>query len=307
MKAFRLDSPSAPPTLVDAPAPLPGPGQAVVRVLASGMNPVDLKQAADASLPVPRVVGNEAVVEYDGRRFYAERTLSPHGSFAEFAVVDPARLVAVPDEVSDEAALAVGIVGLAAWMPLVHLARLQPGETVVVLGATGAVGQMAVRVARLLGAGRVVAVARDRTRLGALASTADTRVVLDPDDVSELVAATGGGADVVFDPVYGAPLVAALQATRLGARAVSVGASAAGSVDLPFAVVRGRSLLTYSNQLADPDLKAEASVALLEHARRGDLVLPTESFPLDAAAEVWELQKTSPGRKLVLVPLRSSD
>jgi NADPH:quinone reductase-like Zn-dependent oxidoreductase len=304
MKAFQLDMVAGTPAVVDVPDPTPTAGHAVVRVLAAGVNPVDLKMAADPQLPVPRVVGNEAVVELDGRRMYAERTIIPHGSFAERAVVDPARLVPLAAEVSDEAALSVGIVGLAAWVPLQHVVGLQPGETVVVLGATGAVGQMAVQVARLLGAGRVVGVGRDRDRLAALADLgADATVMLGgPDDLAALLAATDGGADVIFDILYGAPLVTALRASRLGARAVSVGSSTANSLELPFGAIRGRTLHTYSNQLADPDLKAVACRSLLEHARRGELRLETRALPLDAAAEAWELQRRSPGRKLVLVP-----
>lgn len=303
MKGFVLTSVGGDPELVDVPAPRGSDGLAVAAVRAAGVNPVDQKMAADASLPVPRVVGNEAVVELGGQRWYAERTAVPHGSFAELASVDPTRLVPLPDDVPDEDALGIGIAGLAAWMPLTRVVGLQPGETVVVLGATGAVGRIAVQVARLLGAGRVVAAGRNRDRLAQLPSLgADATVALGGDDVRALVEATAGGADVVLDLVFGEPLVTALRATRPGARVVSVGASGYADVSLPFAAIRGRTLYTYSNQLTDPEPKREGYLRLLEHLRAGDLTPSTTVLPLSAAAEAWQLQRSSPGTKLVLRP-----
>ncbi len=174
------------------------------------------------------MVGNEAVVEGAGRRAYPQRTVAPHGSFAEYAVVDPSLVVPLPDDVADHAALPVGIPGLASWMSLSQVARVQPCETVVVVGATGAVGPIAVQVARVLGAGHVV---------------------------------------VVLVLVYGAPLVAALHATRPGARVVSTGAWGDSDLRLPFPLIRGRTSVTYSNQLTDPAPKREAYVRLIDNVR----------------------------------------
>lgn len=302
MKGFVLSSPGGEPQLVDLPQPVAPADQAVARVTAAGVNPVDQKMAADPSLPVPRVVGNEAVVDVEGRRAYAERTVIPHGSFAEYAVVDPSLVVPLPDDVADDAALAVGIAGLASWMPLSHVAKVQPGETVVVVGATGGVGRIAVQVARLLGAGRVVALGRNPGRLAALSELGvDATVTLGgDDDVAALLEATRGGADVVLDLVYGAPLRTAIQASRQGARIVSAGASGDSDLRLPFSAIRGRSLFTYSNQLTAPQPKREAYGHLISHLRAGDLRVETTTLPLDQAEEAWRLQQNSPGTKLVL-------
>lgn len=304
MKAFLLDRAGGEPRLADVPEPVAGDGHAVVRVLAAGVNPVDLLQAADPGRPVPRVVGNEAVALVDGQRSYAERTVAPHGSFAEKAVVDPALAIPLPDDVDDDAALSIGIAGIAAWMTLHRVAVLQPGETALVLGATGAVGRNAVQVARLLGAGRVVAAGRNAERLAELADLgADATVALGgDDDAAALAEATRGGADVVLDVVYGRPLVAALRATRQGARVVSAGRSAGTEATIPFDALRGRTLLTHSNQLTDPAPKREAFLWLLERLRAGDLTTSTRVLPLAEAPEAWALQRTSPGTKLVLRP-----
>ncbi len=304
MKGFVLESVGGTPHLMDLPVPVAAAPYTAVEVRAAGVNPVDLAMADDPALPVPRVVGNEAVVVAGGRRAYAERTVAPHGSMAEVAVVDPDRLVPLPDDVADDAALAVGIAGIAPWVALADVAGLQPGETAVVVGATGAVGRMAVQVARILGAGRVVAVGRNQERLEVLCGLgADATVRLtEPDaDTSALLDATSGGADVVLDLVYGTALVSALRATRPGARVVSAGV-ASGDTDLrlPFPVLRGRSLLSHSNRITDAAPKAAAYRRLLEHLRAGEIVVDTVVLPLADAATAWKLQRTSPGTKLVL-------
>lgn len=302
MRGLVLSCVGGVPELVRTPAPVAPDGLTVVPVLAAGLNPVDLKMAADEHRPVPRVVGNEGVVVLHGRRGYAERTVAPHGSMAEQAVVDPATVIPLPDDVDDASALGVGIAGLAAWMSLATVARVQSGETVAVLGATGGVGRIAVQVARLLGAGRVVAVGRNRERLNELSRIgADGTVVLGSEDVAaQLRDAAEGGFDVVLDLLYGEPLLAALRATRQGARVVLVGSSGGDDVRLPFAAVRGRSLLTYSNQLTPPEPKRAAYHRLLEHVRVGDIHVLVETRPFDMATEVWQRQSRSPGSKLVL-------
>src|SRR3954454_6518387 len=127
----------------------------------------------------------------------AERTLVPHDA-----------LLPVADGVTGEVAAALGNTGLGAWLSLAWRSGLQPGETVLVLGATGAVGSVAVQAAKLLGAGRVVAAARPSARLQALlARGADAVVELGggedlPDALRE---AAGGGVDVTIDTLWGEP------------------------------------------------------------------------------------------------------
>lgn len=303
MRAFVLHDAASAPVLEDADEPTGAPGQAVATVLAAGLNPVDLKQAADPAGTLPRVVGNEAVVRHAGRRCFAERTVVPHGSLAKRAVVDPTLLVPLPEEVADATALAIGIAGLAAWVAL-EAAGLRAGETVIVLGASGAVGQVAVQAARLLGAGRVVAAGRDRAALErTLAVGADEAVQLgSSDDAATLLEATRGGADVVLDPLWGPPLVTALQATRVGARAVSIGSTAGPEAVIPFAAARGRSLLTYSNQLTDARTKRAAYERMLGHVATGELVVEAEVVGLEQVSAAWARQAGAPRTKLVVVP-----
>src|SRR5277367_5803782 len=112
--------------------PIAGPEQAVVEVLAAGLNPVDVAICAGRFYagrpPLPSVAGREGVGMLDGARVYFDAPIVPFGSMAERALVDPDSTYPVPDGVPDGVAVALGISGLAAWLALTWRAQLQPGE-----------------------------------------------------------------------------------------------------------------------------------------------------------------------------------
>jgi NADPH:quinone reductase-like Zn-dependent oxidoreductase len=306
MHAFVLREYGSTPAVEQVDEPVAGSGRVPVEVVAAGLNPVDLAIAAGelgTADPVPRVLGNEAVVVLDGRLGYAHRTDPRSGSFAERTLVDPAGVLPVPDDVDPAAALVAGISGQPAWIPLETTAALRPGETVVVLGATGAAGQVATQAAKLLGAGRVVAAGRDRDTLERLrARGADEVVVLGgDDDAAALLDATRGGADLVYDPLWGPPFVAALRATKPGGRTVTVGRSAGSlTAEVPVFAFLGRSMLTYRNGATPPEVVAAAFQRMLRHLRAGELVVDLAEFPLVRAAQAWHLQDGAPHAKVVL-------
>src|SRR5664279_4918988 len=125
------------------------------------MNPIDLVIAAGIfpgiSPQFPSVAGHEGVGSLEGRRVYFNGPVAPYGSMAQRTLVAVDRIADVPDQVPDGLAVALGTSGMAAWLSLHWRARLQPGETVLVLGATGVLGALAVQAARILGAGRIIA------------------------------------------------------------------------------------------------------------------------------------------------------
>jgi NADPH:quinone reductase-like Zn-dependent oxidoreductase len=311
MHAFVLREYGSPPRIEEVDEPSADAGRVVVDVVAAGLNPVDVAIAAGqlgTADPVPRVLGNEAVVVLDGRLAYAHRTDPRFGSFADRARTDPAATIPLPDDVDPAAALVAGVSGQPAWIPLETTAALRPGETVVVLGATGAAGQVATQAAKLLGAGRVVAAGRDRPTLERLRSRgADEIVVLGgDDDAAALLEATRGGADVVYDPLWGPPFVAALRATKPNGRTVTVGRSAGSpTAEVPVFSFLGRSMLTYRNGETPEDVVAAAFHRMIGHLRSGELVVDVTEFPLVRAAEAWSLQQGSPHAKVVLRPDRS--
>src|SRR3954470_7236950 len=183
--------------------------------------PLDLLCATGTSYfgppPLPYVPGVQGVGRVEqssrlpaGTRVFVSTSagMAPgDGSMAELCVAGEDDLVPLEDGVPDDAAAAIGLSGIAAWMALTWRAGLREGERVVVLGAGGAVGQVGVGAAVALGAGRVVAVCRgEAARQRALAAGAAAAVAFS-DDVDrlagELADALGGDADVVLDPVFG--------------------------------------------------------------------------------------------------------
>ncbi|MDO8188001.1 zinc-binding dehydrogenase [Conexibacter sp. JD483] len=295
--------------------PVAADGQVVVEVLAAGVNPVDLARAAgtfySGRQPLPFVAGGEGVGRLpDGSRAYFDRPVAPFGSIAERALVLPRATIALPDAIDDGVAVALGIAGLAAWLPLWWRADLQPGETVLVLGATGVLGHIAVQAAKLLGAGRVVAAGRDADALARTVPLgADATVLLDQRTGAELTAAlkeaAGGSFDVIVDPLWGAPAAAALGAISRGGRLIQIGQSAGATAELPSSAIRGTlgEIRGHTNFLAPEETKIAAYRAMVEHVVAGRLSVDVERLPLEQVATAWErLRAGAHGRKLVLVP-----
>lgn len=291
--------------------PVAGPEQAVVEVLAAGLNPVDASISAGRFYggrpPLPSVAGREGVGTLDGARVYFDAPVAPFGSMAERALIDPRATYEVPDEVDDGVAVALGISGLAAWLALTWRAQLQQGEHVLVLGASGVVGQIAVQGAKLLGAARVVAAARSQPGLDrALELGADAAVRLgERDDLPAALAdAASGRIDVVIDPLWGEPAAAAIDAASFGARIVHLGASVSPQATISSAAVRGKTLLImgHTNFAAPPETKAEAYRAMAQEAARGELRVEVLRLPLEQVEDAWGQLQASAHRKLVLVP-----
>jgi NADPH2:quinone reductase len=302
--------------------PAPGDGQVLLAVEAAGLNPADLALASGTyyvpTPPVPYVPGIEAVGRVvasgdpafaEGARLYVDLPAVPHGTLAQRTLAWTASAGVVPDDLDAGVACALGVAGLAAWLCLEHRAATQPGETVLVLGASGAVGQFAVQIAKLLGAGRVVAAGRSEDSLArAVELGADAAVRLDGRSVPELTEAfreaAEGDVHVVVDPLCGEPALAALESLALGGRLVQMGRSASETMEMPSATVRGRllSILGHTNVFTPADVKREAYARMTRHALAGELRMEVERVPLAEVAAAWERQASSPGRKLVVIP-----
>jgi NADPH:quinone reductase-like Zn-dependent oxidoreductase len=299
------------PQVEEFKEPVAGAGQAVIEVLAAGVNPVDIAIAAGrfyaGAPPLPCVAGREGVCLLEGARVYFDAPVWPFGSMAERALIDPTFTYPVPDRVGDGLAVALGISGLAAWLALKWRAALEPGEHVLVLGASGLVGQIAVQMAKHAGAGHVVAAARSRSGLErALALGADACVALDGTEelAPALSEAAGGRIDVVIDPLFGEPFAAAVEAASFRARLVHLGTSAGAQAALPSAPIRGKMLqiMGHTNAGAPPAVKREAYGELLQAAARGAVTVEVQALPLQSVGEAWALVASSAHRKVVLVP-----
>ena len=323
MPAAVIHTHGAPPEHRLRPIPRRGPGQALVRVTAAPISPLDLLCASGMSyfgapaLPyIPGTQGVGTVEEADtlapGQRvwFPCVAGMQPgDGSMARFSVIEEASALALPGDVADELVAALGLSAIAAWMALTWRGQLQPGEQVLILGAGGAVGQVAVQAARLLGAGRVIAASRTEIgRARVLACGADAAVDLSGDDVDELsrriAAACDGPLHLVIDPVWGHPAEAAARCLGMAGRLVNIGDAAGSGARFASATVRSRmqTILGYTNNALTQQQKAQALSEILGHAAAGRCTVEHEMVPLARAGEAWERQAAGAGRKLILVP-----
>jgi NADPH2:quinone reductase len=279
----------------------PTDGKVLVSVRTAGLNPIDQHFASGryGNQPVPHVIGREGIgTTPDGQRVYFSAGPLPSGSVAEAALAAEAALFPVPDALSDGIAIALGAAGLAAWMTLVDQADLQSGEKVLVLGASGVVGQLAAQAARSLGASLVVGAARNTA--AAAKAKADVVVELGDDAPAALKDASDGGFNVVIDPIGGQPLADAALATADGARIVTFGVGAGDVAPIQTRALQGRRLIGHSARFFGNDRKREAYGELTELALAGDLDVDVETYKLDDVAWAWDAQSASPGRKLVI-------
>lgn len=292
--------------------PEAGSGEVIVELEAAALNPVDVAIASGnfyaGHPPLPYVPGIEAVGTVDGRRVYVlggGLGIARNGTGRVRFAAPEERAIDLPEDADPGVAAALGTAGLAGWLPMSWRAAVQPGETVLVLGATGFAGGVAVAAARHLGAGRIVAAGRNRDRLAALEDLADAVVPLDTEDLpAALAAAVGdGGADVVYDPLWGAPFEAALSAVALRGRVVCLGASAGPTAHVASAAVRGKQLdlLGYSNFGVPADVSRSAYLEMVRLATAGDLRVEVERVPIAEAARAWE-GLVAGSTKYVLVP-----
>jgi NADPH:quinone reductase len=268
-----------------------------IRVEAVALNPLDIAVGSGRFYgghpELPYLPGCEAVGRRgDGMLVYLfgdGRGTARDGFLAQRTSVPSELTLELPDGTEPALALAAGIAGVAGWVPVAWRAKVGPGDRVLVLGARGAVGQVAVQAARLLGAETVV---------GAGRAAGDGIVALD-----DVAAAFGAeGFTVCIDPVWGEPLAGVLPAAARHARVVHLGQSAGPESPLRSADVRGKELtiLGHSNFAMTADERNRATLELLDHLRAGRIEIAVERYPLDRAAEAWERQRSGPGGKVVI-------
>jgi NADPH2:quinone reductase len=305
VRAAQITELGALPGVADVPEPSAAERE-LLDVVAVALNPLDLAVAAGRFYaghpPLPYVPGCEAVARTAaGDRVYVFGDglgIARDGTLSEQATASTDRLVPVPDGVGDAQAVALGIAGLVAWTAAKR-ARIGAADRVLVLGASGTSGLVAVQAAKALGAGRVVAAGRDVSKLArARELGADDAVALDGD----LAAASGGdGPTVVIDPLWGEPVAAAVDAAARGARIVHYGQSAGPETTLTSAAVRSKELelIGVSNFARTREELEQLYTELCGEALAGRIVVDVETFALDEVDEAWRRQQA--GAKSVVV------
>lgn len=307
------------PRAEEFPEPLPGDGEVLVRVCAAALKSVDKQLAAGTHFAKPRefpvVCGIDGVGRLeDGTRIFFGGPRKPFGAMAELTVVRRVQCFPVPAELDDLTAAALPNPGVSAWLSLKHTTKLVAGETVLILGATGVTGRLAAQIAKILGAGRVVAAGRDREGLNALRDKGVESVLSLNQSSGDLVEAfrrewRQKRFDVVIDYLWGQPTEALLaslttaefSATGTPTRLVQVGESAGPTIALPAAVLRSSSLTIQGTAGIPPwDVLTEAFQWVMNAGARGELSIETERVPLADVESIWS--RETRGRRLVVVP-----
>jgi len=320
--AAIIDGPGAPPHLGTVGLPTLTPGHSVLRVLAAPLNPLDLLIASgtfhSARHEQPYVPGSECVGvvvrsqrHAQGTQVYAQCQAGPDrpGSLATHLVVRDDEIVALPNRVDAVTAAAVGNSGVAAYVPLIETAGLQAGETVLILGATGAVGQLAVQIARSRGAAKVVGVGRNQSALDRLLRLgADAVVELLPgeseNDLAVRLSDAAGPVDVLLDGLYGAPLQAALQCCAPHSRVVNIGNPCGPTAVLPAGLLRSKQLTLSGFAGLHMSLKAKQSALgwLWRQLVDAAIEIDVRTSALRDITATWSVQQSSPHAKCVVVP-----
>ncbi len=319
MKAAVLYQVGGVPRYEDFPDPVPGPGEVLIDVKAVAVENVDRLitagkhyTASEFTANLPGIPGFDGIGSLpDGTLVGFGNTRPPYGALAERTVVSKDSVAPIPEGLDPAVAvtLATAVTGLA----IRTAAGFVAGETVLVQGATGVAGRLAVKVAKLLGAGRVVVTGRDDGALAEVAAMGADVVINTavPDEKlrEAFAAARGDGYDVVLDFLWGRPtelLLRALTPDSFGfpkvTRLVQVGESAGGSITLTAETLRTSGVEIYGAVKGfDATTIGEAYREIVEWARSGRLTFDLERVPLRDIESAWQRTDLR-GRRLVIVP-----
>jgi NADPH:quinone reductase-like Zn-dependent oxidoreductase len=323
MKAAVVTSAGTKPIFAEFHSPVGRESLEVITVTAAALSNLTKGRASgshySADNHYPFVPGVDGVgILADGRRVYFAMPEAPFGAMAEKTLVDPRRTITLPEDLDDVAAAALANPGMSCCAALVDRARFQAGETVLINGATGAAGSVAVQVAKQLGAGKVIVTGRNAQELDTLHSLgADVVVPFDlrpenPQGVGQfeqaLTAVFAEGLDVVIDYLWGSSALTIIVAIARAVedahpvRFVQVGEASRETVELPGAALRSSAI-----QIMGSGLKSVPLPKLMEGIRRtfdlaaqGKLYLPTRAVPISTVTENWD----APGKPRLVFTLK---
>ena len=324
MKAGIIAAASKAPVYGDFNEPVASEGKELITVSASALSQFSRSRSSGSHYSsggvFPSVAGADGVGRTsDGRRVYFVLPEAPYGSLAEKSLVDSNHCVAIPDGLDDATAAAIANPGMSAWAALVERARLQPGETVLINGAAGTAGRLAVQLAKHLGASKIIGTGRNERQLKELLSLGADLVIPfklgaekpagAKDYEDRLMEQFAQGIDVVIDYLWGESaktvIVAIAKAVEDGhpVRFVHVGgASREENIELPGAALRSSAI-----QLMGSGAKSVPFPRLLDAVRNifdvavpAKLQIATKIVPLSAIEETWH----SPGKPRIVFMIK---
>lgn len=314
MKAAIVQGAGQAPVYGDFAEPVPASSEHRIRVTAAALSQVVRGRAAgshySASNRFPFIVGIDGVGRLDdGRRVFFATPKPPHGSMAEWTVAPSGLCVPLPDDLDDVTAAAIANPGMSSWAAYTQRARLKPGETVLVNGATGRSGRLAVQIARHLGAGKVIATGRNVEALRAVASLgADVTILLAEDETAleeSFKEQFAAGVDVVVDYLWGRSaehlLIAGAKAgaDAVPIRFVQIGSMSGADITLPSAVLRASAIELMGSGIGSIALdQLVASIGdIMRAAVPGGFEIAVNPVPLSDVEAAWS--RDDGGRRTV--------
>lgn len=313
MHAAVVNTLGQPPRHQEFPDPVAGENEVLINVTAAGLHPIVKARASGKHYTsggeVPAVPGIDGVGTLaDGSRVYFGAAQPKYGTMAERSVASRSMMIPLPDGVDDVQAAAIANPGMSAWLSLKDRAALAQGETVLILGATGVAGNLAIQAARHLGAKRIVAVGRNVDALAGQPVDAVISLGQPEDAIRDAFAAeAANGIDVVIDYLWGRPTELLLEALAKGFRAtatrstrlVEVGESAGKTIALPGATLRSIDLTIKGSGFGSVPLDRVlgAIPTLFSMAAAGIFKVAVEPVPLADVEAAWS--RVEKGRRIV--------
>jgi NADPH:quinone reductase-like Zn-dependent oxidoreductase len=311
MKAAIVTAAGKTPVYGDFDMPVAKEGEQIIAVRAAALSNLTKMRASGTHYSsagiFPAVAGTDGVGRTeDGQRVYFAMPEAPFGSLAEFCPIHSRRLIAIPDSVDDITAAAIANPGMSAWAALVERAHFVAGETVLVNGATGTAGRVAVQLAKYMGAAKIIATGRNAAELEELKEIGADSVIPfalgaeHPSGAQEFEEALkqtfSQGIDVVVDYLWGVSartIIVALGATIEDhpARFVHVGGSSGESeIALPGAALRSSALTLMGSGIGSVSRLAlvESIRKVFEAVQPAGLKVAIRVVPLADVADVWE-------------------
>jgi NADPH:quinone reductase-like Zn-dependent oxidoreductase len=312
MKAAIVVEAGKTPVYGDFKEPVPANGEVRVTVSAAALSNVVKSRASgkhySSSGQLPFVVGIDGVGHLDdGRRVYFVLPGAPFGSMSERTVIGTSQCVFLPDDLDDVTAAAIANPGMSAWAALKERAKLMTGETVLVNGATGTAGRLAVQIAKYMGARKVVATGRNTEALKSLAALgADVTIPIgDGGDAFEDVLKeqfAGDGIDIVLDYLWGQSaeriVIAGAKAGKdaVPIRFVHIGSVSASDITLPSAALRSSAITLMGSGIGSipVDRIVKSIDDLMNATVPAGLAVETRTFPLSEVENVWATADNMP-------------
>jgi NADPH:quinone reductase-like Zn-dependent oxidoreductase len=315
MKAAVVVEEAQAPVYRNFEDPLPAPGKSIIRISASALSPVTKSRASGTHysshgrLPFVPGIDGTGITE-SGERVYFVFPEHPYGGMAESCLVDNQHWVPLPRDLDEKIAAAIAIPGMSSWAALMERAHLRAGETVLINGATGTSGRLAIQIAKHLGAKKVIATGRrPDADLRALGADVTVQLVDDRDILEEaLKKIFAGGVDIVLDYLWGKSaetlIIAAAKAGAEGVpiRYVEIGSVSGGDITLPSAALRSSSLQLMGSGIASvpfPKL-LEAIRGVLQAAPSAGFRTAIKPVPLSDVSRAWSVVDAN--SRIVLVP-----